>query len=75
MAPRAIRQENMVMSPAGLGTKSKCAGEDQQQFTRPDQTKSVFKALIMLLLSWAMKLDKYTYQFFFQYVYWMVYFI
>jgi hypothetical protein len=26
----------MVVSPAGLGTKNDCAGEDQQQFTRPD---------------------------------------
>jgi hypothetical protein len=25
----------MVMSPVGLGTKNDCAGEDQQQFTRP----------------------------------------
>jgi hypothetical protein len=25
----------MAMSPAGLGTKNKYAGEDQQQFTRP----------------------------------------
>jgi hypothetical protein len=26
---------NMVMSPAGLGTKNDCAGEGQQQFTLP----------------------------------------
>jgi hypothetical protein len=26
----------MVVSPAGLETKDDCAGEDQQQFTRPD---------------------------------------
>jgi hypothetical protein len=25
----------MVMSPAGIGTKDDCAGEDQRQFTRP----------------------------------------
>jgi hypothetical protein len=25
----------MFMSPAGLGTQNDCAGEDQQQFTRP----------------------------------------
>jgi hypothetical protein len=32
-APRAVRQQNMVMSPVGLGTKNHCAGEDQQQFS------------------------------------------
>jgi hypothetical protein len=26
----------MVISPGGLGTKNDSAGEDQQQFTRPD---------------------------------------
>jgi hypothetical protein len=26
----------MVVSPAGLGTKNDCAGEDQQLFTGPD---------------------------------------
>jgi hypothetical protein len=25
----------MAMSPVGLGTKNNCAGDDQQQFTRP----------------------------------------
>jgi hypothetical protein len=29
-----VRQENVAMSPAGLGTKNYCAGEDQQQFPR-----------------------------------------
>jgi hypothetical protein len=28
-------QQNVVMSPSGLGTKDDCAGEDQQQFTKP----------------------------------------
>jgi hypothetical protein len=28
------RRENMVMIPAGLGTKNDSAGEDQQQITR-----------------------------------------
>jgi hypothetical protein len=28
-----MRKENMVLSPAGIGTKNDCAGEDQQQFT------------------------------------------
>jgi hypothetical protein len=28
----------MVMSPMGTGTKHGCAGEDQQQFTRPTYT-------------------------------------
>jgi hypothetical protein len=32
-APRAVRQWNMVMSPAGLGTKNDCAGEGQQPST------------------------------------------
>jgi hypothetical protein len=26
----------MVRIPAGIGTKNDCAGEAQQQFTRPD---------------------------------------
>jgi hypothetical protein len=28
-APRAVRQENMVMIPVGLETKNHCAGEGQ----------------------------------------------
>jgi hypothetical protein len=34
-----VTQYNMIMSSAGLGTNNKnnCAGEAQQQFTRPDQ--------------------------------------
>jgi hypothetical protein len=31
--PRVVRQKNMVMSPAGRGTKNDRAGEAQQQFT------------------------------------------
>jgi hypothetical protein len=27
-----LRQQNMVMSPAGLGPENDCAGENQQQF-------------------------------------------
>jgi hypothetical protein len=34
-APRVVRQKNMVMSPAGLGTKNDCSGEGQKQFTGP----------------------------------------
>jgi hypothetical protein len=30
-----MRQKNMVMSPAGRGTKNDCAGNGQQQFTQP----------------------------------------
>jgi hypothetical protein len=30
-----VRQKNMVISPAEPGTKNDCAGEGQQQFTRP----------------------------------------
>jgi hypothetical protein len=33
--PRVVRQKNTVISPARLGTKDDCAGEGQQQFTRP----------------------------------------
>jgi hypothetical protein len=32
-APRAVRQQNIVMNPVGLGTKNHCAGEGQQQFS------------------------------------------
>jgi hypothetical protein len=39
----------MIMDPAGLGTKNDCAGEDQQQFTRPDQTAgSLIKCIILV---------------------------
>jgi hypothetical protein len=31
----------MIMRYAGLGTKDDCAGEDQQQFTLPDQSLCV----------------------------------
>jgi hypothetical protein len=31
----------MVRSPAGLGTKNDCAGEGQQQFTRPKMRAGV----------------------------------
>jgi hypothetical protein len=39
--PRAVRQQNRVMSPVGLGAKNNCAGEDQQQFIRPTRLYSV----------------------------------
>jgi hypothetical protein len=32
-APRAVRQQNKVISPVGLGAKGHCAGEDQPQFS------------------------------------------
>jgi hypothetical protein len=32
-APRAVREENTVVSPVGFGTKNNCAGDDQQQFS------------------------------------------
>jgi hypothetical protein len=44
-APRAVTQQNMVMGPMGLGTKNRCAGEDQQQFS----SQSVFNGLTKLL--------------------------
>jgi hypothetical protein len=31
-----VREKNIVMGPAGPGTKNDCAGEAQQQFTRTD---------------------------------------
>jgi hypothetical protein len=37
MTPRVVREKNTVMSPAGLGTKNDCAGEDHQGFTRPTE--------------------------------------
>jgi hypothetical protein len=39
MTPRVVRQKNMVMSPVWPRTKNDCAGEGQQQFTRPDLPK------------------------------------
>jgi hypothetical protein len=33
--PEVVRQKNMVICPAELGTKKYCAGEGQQQFTPP----------------------------------------
>jgi hypothetical protein len=35
--PRIVRQKNMSVSPAELGTINECAGEGQKQFTRPTQ--------------------------------------
>jgi hypothetical protein len=32
-----MRQKNMAIGPAGPKTKNDCAGEDQQQITRPDK--------------------------------------
>jgi hypothetical protein len=34
MAPRAVRQQNEVMGPVGLGTKKHCTDKEQQQFNR-----------------------------------------
>jgi hypothetical protein len=34
--PNVMKQENMVMSPLGLGKNNGCAGEAQNQFTRPN---------------------------------------
>jgi hypothetical protein len=31
-----LRQQNMVMSPVGLGPENDCAGEDQQQLETTD---------------------------------------
>jgi hypothetical protein len=32
-APRAVREQGMVMTPSGLETKNNCGGEGQQQFS------------------------------------------
>jgi hypothetical protein len=37
-ASRAAREQNMVMSPVGIGTKNHCAGEDQQQFSSQSES-------------------------------------
>jgi hypothetical protein len=34
--PAVVKQKNIIRSPAGPGNRNDCAGEDQQQFTRPD---------------------------------------
>jgi hypothetical protein len=39
----------MVMSPAGLETMNDCAGENQQQFTRPEQL-GIFRVAQQLLV-------------------------
>jgi hypothetical protein len=39
--PKVTKDKNMVMSPAEPGTEIDCAGERQQQFTRPDPRGSV----------------------------------
>jgi hypothetical protein len=33
-SPSVVRQKNVIMGLAGLGTKNGCADEDKQQFTR-----------------------------------------
>jgi hypothetical protein len=46
MIPTAIRQQNMVMSPVGLGTKNYYADEDQQPFSSIKVGKTVGVYLI-----------------------------
>jgi glutaminase len=50
-APRAVKEQNMVVCRVGLGTKNHSAGESQQQFS----SQSVFKGLKKQLT--AMKFD------------------
>jgi hypothetical protein len=38
MSLRHTGRRNMEMGPAGPGTKNDCAGEGQQQITRPTET-------------------------------------
>jgi hypothetical protein len=38
--PRSVREQNMVMSSVGLGTKNDCAGEGQQQFSSQPVSQS-----------------------------------
>jgi hypothetical protein len=39
----------VVVSPAELGTKNDCAGEDYQQFTLPDPNESVSRYIVSSL--------------------------
>jgi hypothetical protein len=52
--PSVMRQENMAVSPAALGKKNGCAGEDQKQFTRPTEILQMltinFTSVVCLLL-------------------------
>jgi hypothetical protein len=41
-APRVERQQNMVISPAGLGTKNDCADGDKQKFTPIDPAEMCY---------------------------------
>jgi hypothetical protein len=41
----------MALSPAGLGTKNDCVGEDQQQFTRP-----IYRRIIISASGWKAKI-------------------
>jgi hypothetical protein len=49
----------MAMSPAGLGTKNDCAGEDQQQFTRQAASR---ESAVTNLESWVALLEATTKQ-------------
>jgi precorrin-6x reductase len=42
-APRAVKQQNMVMNTTGFGTMYQSAGEGQQQFIRQRSTPTVKK--------------------------------
>jgi hypothetical protein len=54
MTPRVVREQNMVMSHSGLGTKNDCTGKGRHQFTRPDQAS---KALLMHMKFSSLLLD------------------
>jgi hypothetical protein len=49
--PRVVRLSNMVMTPAGLGTKNDCASEDQQQFTRPNRLKTLTMNMVTAMFA------------------------
>jgi hypothetical protein len=50
-----MRQKNMLVSPAGPGTKNDCAGKEQHQFTHTKAAKQslmVAKRLFLKLWTW-----------------------
>jgi hypothetical protein len=40
---RVVREKNIVVSPAGPGTKNGCAGERRQKFTRNQDKMEALK--------------------------------
>jgi hypothetical protein len=59
MTPRAVRQQNMVMSPAGLGTKNHSADEDRPTYVVQLWTVALSngpnRACVFRALTWGRK--------------------